>query len=240
MSVDTKQAVKDQYAVAGEAYDEIRSKDPRGKLLSDFDIELVKAMIRNVPRDSKVLEVGAGTGRFTVPLIQSGFHVTATDYNETLLATLREYLKSENLIDQTTVQQEDVFALSFPDETFDFVYCLHVIPRLLCLKDQQEALKQLTRVLKPGGKLLYNFWNRSSLLGLMAKKYAARATEMDDTLRQLNMKVLDRRGKWVLSRRVLQKLPLTGGRLLTACEKSFSGVLPRQAWDVFVLAEKER
>jgi ubiquinone/menaquinone biosynthesis C-methylase UbiE len=240
MSVDTRQAVKDQYAVAGENYDEIRSKDPRGKLLSDFDINLMKAMVRDIPRDSKVLEVGAGTGRFTVPMIQAGFHVTATDYNDTLLATLREYLKSENLSDQTTVQQEDVFALSFPDETFDFVYCLHVIPRLLCLKDQQDALQQLSRVLKPGGKLLYNFWNRSSLLGLMTKKYAARSAEMDAALRDLNMKVIDRRGKWVLSRRVLQRLPLAGGRLLTACEKSFSQVLPRQAWDVFILAEKER
>lgn len=240
MSVDTRQAVKDQYAVAGEVYDEIRSKDPRGKLLSDFDIDLAKAMVRNIPREGKVLEVGAGTGRFTVPMSKAGFHVTATDYNETLLATLREYLKSENLDKQTTVQQEDVFALSFPDETFDFVYCLHVIPRLLCLEDQQAALKQLSRVLKPGGKLLFNFWNRSSLLGLMAKKYAARAAEMDDTLRGLNMKVIDRQGKWVLSRRVLQRLPLVGGRFLTACEKSFSGVFPRQAWDVFVLAEKER
>jgi ubiquinone/menaquinone biosynthesis C-methylase UbiE len=173
-------------------------------------------------------------------MIQAGFHVTVTDYNETLLATLREYLKSENLDKQTTVQQEDVFALSFPDETFDFAYCLHVIPRLLCLQDQQAALKQLSRVLKPGGKLLFNFWNRSSLLGLMAKKYAARSAEMDSSLRDLNMKVVKRRGKWVLSRRVLQRLPLAGGRLLTACEKSFSGVLPRQAWDVFVLAEKER
>lgn len=240
MSVDTRQAVKDQYAVAGETYDAIRSKDPRGEILSDFDIKLVKSMLKNVSREGKAFEAGAGTGRFTIPLIREGFHVTATDFNEPLLATLREYLKSENLSDQCVVQREDIFALSFPDHSFDFAFCIHVIPRLLCLKDQQAALHELARVLKPGGKLLINFWNRSSLLGKMAKKYAARMAEMDDAFRQENLKVLDCRGKWFLSRKVLSRLPLVGGKTLAACESAFATFLPRQAWDVFVLLEKER
>ena len=240
MVSNTQKLVQQQYAISGEEYDAIRLKDPRGALLSAFDVELVHQLARTISRDAKVLEAGAGTGRFTIPMIRSGFRVTATDINESLLATLRERLVSEGLADACVVQDESIFELSFPDESFDFAYSIHVIPRFLCLEDQEKALIELARVLKPGGRLLFNFWNRSSLLGAMTKKYAARAAEMDRAIQKAQMKVIDRRGKWLLSRGVLRKLPLAGGRALALCEKPLSRFLPRRAWDVFTLAEKQR
>jgi ubiquinone/menaquinone biosynthesis C-methylase UbiE len=238
MASTTQQSVQELYAVPGADYDSVRLEDPRGLLLSNFDIALVRRMTQDVPRDGRVLEAGAGTGRFTLPMIHSGFRPIATDVNESLLDALRARLKAEGVENACTVQNESIFQLSFPDAHFDFIYCLHVVPRLLCFDDQKQAIAEFSRVLKPGGKLLFNYWNQSSLLGRFKKAYVTPAAAMEELLRSSKLKVLDRQGKRFLSRSALSRLPLVGGRLLAACERPLTGVRTSSAWDVFVLAEK--
>lgn len=238
MASTTQQAVQEKYAVSSKTYDAVRLEDPRGALLSNFDIELVRKMVRDIPRSAATLEAGAGTGRFTLPMIAEGFRPIATDINDSLLEGLRERLNAEGLAGSCTVQNESIFQLSFPDAQFDFIYSFHVIPRFLSFEDQQQALTELARVLKPGGKLFFNFWNQSSLLGGITKAYVTPAAKIDELLASLGLRVVKRRGKRLLSKSVLQRLPLLGGRLLTALERPFSGFMPHRAWDVFVLAEK--
>lgn len=235
----TQQEVREKYAITGEDYDTIRMNNPQGSLLSNFDIDLVKQMTRDVPRESKVLEAGAGTGRFTFPMIDCGFRPLATDINDSLLATLKQRLAEQGLAERCDVQNESIFELSFPDDYFDFIYSLHVIPRFVCLADQEKALAELTRVLKPGGKLLFNYSNRSSILGRLAKRYVTPRQDMERLLSRLHLKVVDRRGKWFLTRGVLNRLPLSVGKVLAGVEKGLSHA-PRHAWDVFVLAEKPK
>lgn len=235
----TQQEVQEKYAVAGEYYDSIRMNNPQGSLLSNFDIDLVKQMTRDIPRDGKVLEAGAGTGRFTFPMIELGFRPLATDINDTLLATLKNGLAANGLTDRCEVQNESIFELSFPDDHFDFIYSLHVIPRFVCLADQEKALAELNRVLKPGGKLLFNYSNRNSILGRLANRFVTPRNDMEQILSKLHLQAIDRRGKWFLTRGVLNRLPLALGRVLGGLEKGLSK-LPRHAWDVFVLAEKPK
>jgi ubiquinone/menaquinone biosynthesis C-methylase UbiE len=238
MASTTQQAVQEKYAVPGAHYDSVRLEEPRGLLLSNFDIALVQRMTRDIPRDGRVLEAGAGTGRFTLPMIHSGFRPIATDVNESLLDALRGRLKAEGVEDACTVQNESIFQLSFPEAQFDFIYCFHVIPRFLCFDDQKQAIGELSRVLKPGGKLLFNYWNQSSLLGRLKKEYVTPAAAMEELLRSSKLKVVDRQGKRILSKSVLRRLPLFGGRLLASFERPLTGVRPNSAWDVFVMAEK--
>lgn len=235
----TQQEVQEKYAIAGEDYDSIRMNNPKGSLLSNFDIDLVKQMTRDVPRGGKVLEAGAGTGRFTFPMIEWGFRPLATDINDSLLDTLKQRLAADGLSDRCEVQNESIFELSFPDNHFDFIYSLHVIPRFVCFADQEKALTELNRVLKPGGQLLFNYSNRNSILGSLAKRYVTPRHDMEELLSRLKLKVVDRRGKWFLTRGVLNRLPLTLGRLLGGLESGLSH-MPRRAWDVFVLAEKPK
>jgi ubiquinone/menaquinone biosynthesis C-methylase UbiE len=201
-------------------------------------VALVQRMTRDVPRDGRVLEAGAGTGRFTLPMIHNGFHPLATDVNESLLDALRARLKTEGVEGACQVQNESIFQLSFPDAHFDFIYCLHVIPRLLCLEDQRLAIAELSRVLKPGGKFLFNYWNQSSLLGRLKKKYVTPAAAMEGLVQASGLRVVERRGKRLLSKTALQRLPLWSGRLLAALERPLTGVNPNGAWDVFLLTEK--
>jgi len=238
MDKSSQHAVQESYSGRGEDYDAIRLEQPRGLLLSEFDIALVGRMASHISRDGSVLEVGAGTGRFTLPMLDTGFRIIATDINESLLNSLRDRTAEMSLHDRCEAKIEDIFSLTFSDDQFDFVYSIHVIPRFSCLEDQGQAIQEIARVIKPGGLLLFNYSNRSSLLGALVGRFAPRFKEMEQVLSESGFTVVSRRGKWFLSRGVLNRLPLILGRLLAFVERPLTHVLPSRAWDVFVLARK--
>jgi ubiquinone/menaquinone biosynthesis C-methylase UbiE len=98
------------------------------------------------------LEIGAGTGYFTLNLTQLGLieRPTATDISPGMLATL-EASAAELGIDVTTVECE-AEELPFEDESFDLVFghaVLHHIP------DLARAFSEFDRVLRPGGALVF-------------------------------------------------------------------------------------
>lgn len=98
------------------------------------------------------LEIGAGTGYFSLNLLQAGTirQATCTDISPGMLATLRA--NAERLgLDVETVAT-DAESLPFEDATFDLVMghaILHHIP------DLSRAFAEFLRVLKPGGTVLF-------------------------------------------------------------------------------------
>jgi ubiquinone/menaquinone biosynthesis C-methylase UbiE len=98
------------------------------------------------------LEIGAGTGYFTLNLAQLGLieRATATDISPGMLEALDGSAK-ELGIDVRTVECE-AEELPFPDESFDLVFghaVLHHIP------DLHRAFGEFERVLRPGGTLVF-------------------------------------------------------------------------------------
>ena len=98
------------------------------------------------------LEIGAGTGYFTLNLVQLGLieRATATDISPGMLAAL-EASAEELGIDVTTAEAE-AEELPFADESFDLVFghaVLHHIP------DLERAFAEFSRVLRPGGTLVF-------------------------------------------------------------------------------------
>jgi ubiquinone/menaquinone biosynthesis C-methylase UbiE len=98
------------------------------------------------------LEIGAGTGYFSLNLLQLGLieRATATDISPGMLATLGDSAKELGL-DVTTVAAE-AERLPFEDASFDLVYghaILHHIPGL------ERAFAEFHRVLRPGGALVF-------------------------------------------------------------------------------------
>jgi SAM-dependent methyltransferase len=98
------------------------------------------------------LEIGAGTGYFTLNLMQDGVieRATCTDISPGMLATLSENAARLGL--DVTTSPADAEALPFPDASFDLVVghaILHHIP------DLGQAFREFHRVLKPGGVFLF-------------------------------------------------------------------------------------
>ena len=95
---------------------------------------------------SPVLDVGAGTGWLTFHLAYWGHNVTASDYGDDALANFRE--NAAILGSRLPIARENVSRLSYPDESFESLFCISV---LAYVEDLQGALSELWRVLSPGG-----------------------------------------------------------------------------------------
>jgi SAM-dependent methyltransferase len=114
--------------------------------------KLRKALGREPGRYDRALEIGAGTGYFSLNLAQAGVigQATCSDISEGMLRTLRSNADALG-IDVETVAG-DAERLPFGDGAFDLVLghaVLHHIP------DLPQAFAEFTRVLRPGGTLVF-------------------------------------------------------------------------------------
>jgi len=102
--------------------------------------------------DPTILEIGAGTGRYSVTLAKQGFRVTAVELVAHNLDVLRSKLSGTEPI---TALQGNALELSFlPDDAFELTMLLGPMYHLYTRADKLRALREALRVTKPGGKLL--------------------------------------------------------------------------------------
>ena len=99
----------------------------------------------------KILDVGCGTGFFTILLAKQGHHVTGTDLTPDMIENARILAKEEGT--ECEFQVMDAEHLSFQDQSFDVVISRNLT---WTLPEAAQAYKEWSRVLKPGG-LLLNF-----------------------------------------------------------------------------------
>lgn len=127
---------------AADFYDQTRTR-------SDALVSAILAEARHRP-DGRLLEVGVGTGRIAVPLLESGADLFGVDLSVPMMEKLRAKWPAARL------GQADATQLPFPAQTFDTVMTFHV---LHLVGAWRTALREFRRVLRPGGVYL-NTWNQ--------------------------------------------------------------------------------
>jgi len=123
---------------------------------SKIDIELVK-QLSTLPKNSKILDLGCGTGDQLKILDKYNFDCYGLDPAPSIVEIAKKKLKSEDKIKLGTAQK-----IPFKDNYFDFVLMIEVL-RYFDLGDINKAIKETHRVLKPGGKIFSTFVNKWSL-----------------------------------------------------------------------------
>jgi ubiquinone/menaquinone biosynthesis C-methylase UbiE len=97
----------------------------------------------------RVLEVGCGTGRLSLPLVEAGIEVTGVDSSPAMLAQARRKLG-----DQVPLIEGDMRTVTLPDRYALIIVSINTFMHLLTTADQLAALTNLARHLGPGGRLI--------------------------------------------------------------------------------------
>jgi len=139
------QAVRDQFEPRAQAYLEsgVHAQGP--------DLELARALVGGyVAADGEALDVGCGAGHLSFVLAPLVARVVALDPAPAMLAAVRSAAAARGL-DGIATRQGRAEALPFEDASFDLAatrYSAHHWTRL------DKALREMRRVLRPGGNLL--------------------------------------------------------------------------------------
>jgi ubiquinone/menaquinone biosynthesis C-methylase UbiE len=107
-------------------------------------------------REFEILELGAGTGRITLPLVQTGLRVQALDLNEKMLAALRHKAEQARLATPACVVA-DMRELPLADHSVDLVIApFNALMHLYTHRDLSACFREVHRVLRPGGEFAFD------------------------------------------------------------------------------------
>lgn len=208
--------------------------------------ELARSLDRHAPpAAARVLDLGCGSGVYCDLLRSRGLRPVGADFSAGMLARARVLLDDGEPV---PLVQADVLRLPFADASFPALVNVGVLQHI---EDGSVALREMIRVLAPGGCLHLTTLNRTSLHGLVAnlramaralaagklhwKKHAIR--RRPETLaaiaRAHRAEVLDVRGIYLFPRGLRWSEPLFAG-----CERRLGqrfGALVRPLANAFLL-----
>jgi ubiquinone/menaquinone biosynthesis C-methylase UbiE len=149
-----RERVRKVYETIADEYDD---RIPGNGVVDDIFTESeIDFLLGKVRLDDDILDMGCGTGRFTVPLAERARSVAGLDMSPMMLATARKKLADRGL--EADLREGDMADLPFPDQSFDVVVsmlALMHIPR----QDRQRVFCEVARVLRPGGRFLLGVKN---------------------------------------------------------------------------------
>jgi SAM-dependent methyltransferase len=130
-------------------------------LFEPYAVDLARRLAAGAPE--VVLEIAAGTGIVTAEVVRAlpAARIVATDLNQAMLDIAAKKLDSPNVVWQTADAQE----LPFPDGPFDGVVCQFGV---MFLPDKARAYREMRRVTRAGGTVLFNVWDRIATTPLAA------------------------------------------------------------------------
>jgi ubiquinone/menaquinone biosynthesis C-methylase UbiE len=136
---------------------------PYHRMVDDLEVELVQRYAAG----KSVLEVGCGTGLLLERVAQFAAVAQGIDLSSGMLARAR----ARGL----QVAQASATALPFPDASFDVAYSFKVLAHI---PDIAAVLREMARVVRPGGVVLAEFYNARSIRRLVkALKPPTRVSE---------------------------------------------------------------
>jgi SAM-dependent methyltransferase len=108
-----------------------------------------------LPSDGPVLEIGVGTGRIAGPLREKSVRIVGLDISS---SSLQRFAGKISRMQDTELRliRGDAIRLPFAPSTFPGIYTVHVFH---LIRNWQQALREVKRVLKPGGMYIYGTSN---------------------------------------------------------------------------------
>ncbi|MBT8253337.1 MAG: class I SAM-dependent methyltransferase [Flavobacteriaceae bacterium] len=106
--------------------------------------------LSGIKRDQKLLEVGCGMGKFTFPLLKKGFNITGLDLSPYLLQKLLTH--NDNRYSLELIASDILDIPAEYNDSFDHVIGFFTLHHFL---NPDTYIKAMSRVLKPGGSIMF-------------------------------------------------------------------------------------
>jgi len=112
----------------------------------------VVAFAGSLPSESTVIDLGCGNGRHAQVLLDSRHRAVAFDASRRLLDYARRRARDANIV------LGDLCALPFGSASFDAAIAVASVHHLPTAADRLTVLREIARVLRPGGRVLLMVW----------------------------------------------------------------------------------
>lgn len=124
-----------------------------------------------IPEDAKILDIGAGTGRYSFYYASRGYDVTALELVQKHVDIMKSKLSESSIPFKLQIEQGTALDLSrFKDESFDVVFVFGPLYHLISSEDRKICINESLRVLKKDGLLSIAYVNRHMIFPSLALK----------------------------------------------------------------------
>ena len=166
------QSATQSYDALADGYDQ-GYVGPRWEVYDEVTLATVEPLLP--PGRGRILDAGAGSGKFALRFLERGHEVTLLDPSAQMLARARAKVDGRGLGDSARYLHGGIERIDAPDASFDVVFC-EGDPLSYCIGTQAQAAAELLRVLKPGGGLYVSVDNAwVATLGYLSRGDPGRA-----------------------------------------------------------------
>lgn len=158
-----------------------------------------------------ICDLGCGAAPVTYEMLKRGHNIVGADYSLDMLMNAKRRLIAGGISDRPLVNCNGE-TLPFQDEMFDCVVCLGVISYV---ENYENIIKEINRILKPGGTVLISFRNKYNLISNDPVSLLKNIVNM--TLIALRLREPDkfRIGHYMICREVMQTVQSNGFKFET-------------------------
>lgn len=157
-------------------------KTKLGNFVDEVETKCILDLFK-VEKGMKVLDVGCGTGNFSIKLAKMGCEVIGIDISEEMLKVAEEKAKKEGL--NIKFYNMDVYNMEFEADYFDGIVSVTAFE---FLEEPEKAIEEMFRVLKPNGYLLIGTINKDSAWGEM---YLSKEFQENSVFKYANFKTVE-------------------------------------------------
>ena len=117
-------------------------------------------LLKNIKKNSKVLDMGSGTGRIAQYIYNRASEIHNVDFDERAIKKLTKTFKEKNKVKSYFCNMKKI---SINDNFFDYIICAgNTIGNMKDI-DKVATIKEAKRVLKGGGKMFFSLYSEKAL-----------------------------------------------------------------------------
>jgi len=217
-------------------YDETRFKSKAGKELHKIELSKIVRVLSNLPKNSKVIEVGCGTGRLLTECLKIGYQVDGIDASASMLDELRDKLNTRIHLDVGESAN-----LPFESDTYDFAYTVRLLNQTESKSYALRTIKEMVRIVKSGSFVLIESVNGKRPRIWRNKADTTRLTSCEIGGEGVNGGATKVRveGAFFLGMGAMNMLGNLGVPIISILDRMLSRLFPEMCARIYVVLQKQ-